>query len=163
MIEIETATDRDLLALFASVMDELRGRGVVRSSNSPGADYAELLVSKALKLKLNTASTAGYDGTDSRGKKYEVKCRRVTKYNKSRQLSAIRGLEHKHFDFLVGVLFDSDFRVNRVALVPYRVVRRHSSFVASTNSWKFLLRDSVWSLRGVEDITAKVRKAQRWE
>lgn len=39
MIEIEKATDRDLLALFASVMDELRGRGVVRSSNSPGADY----------------------------------------------------------------------------------------------------------------------------
>lgn len=162
-MNIASRTDRQLLTLFTAVMDELRKRGVVRSSNSPGADYAEALVAKALKLRLNTASTAGHDGTDLRGKKYEIKCRRLTAHSKSRQLSAIRGLELKHFDFLVGVLFDPDFAVRRVALIPYRVIKEHSSFVERTNSWKFLLRDSVWSLPGVRDITDPVKKAQQWE
>lgn len=163
MINVTKQTDRQLLALFTAVMDELRARGVVRSSNSPGADYAEALVAKALKLTLNTASTAGYDGTDLRGKKYEVKCRRSTAHNKSRQLSAIRGLERRHFDFLVGVLFNADFTVQRVALIPYQVIKKHSTFVKTTNSWKFLLRDSVWSIRDVKDITELVKKAQNWK
>lgn len=163
MANLKKKTDRELLSLYTAVMDELRTRAVVRSSNAPGADYAESLVAKAMKLKLNTASTAGYDGIDARGKKYEVKCRRPTTHNKSRQLSAIRGLEHEHFDFLVGVLFNPDFTILRVALIPYRVVKEHASFVPSTNSWKFMLRDRVWSLPGVKDITDQVRKAQNWE
>jgi hypothetical protein len=52
------------------------------------------LVARAFKLTLNTASTAGHDGVDSKGKRFEVKCRRLSSHNKSRQLSAIRGLGH---------------------------------------------------------------------
>jgi hypothetical protein len=144
-------------------MDELRTRKVVRSSNAPGADYAETLISKALGLTLNNASTAGHDGVDSAGLRFEVKCRRLTEHNKSRQLSAIRGLEHRHFDFLVGLLFRADFTVMRVALIPYEIVKQQSVFVKSTNSWKFMLRDGVWDLVGVEDLTERVRKIQSWK
>ena len=72
---------------------------------------------------LNTSSTAGYDGIDPQGQKIEVKCRRLTRYNNSHQLSAIRNLEKAHFDFLAGVLFNEDFSVMRAALIPSQVVK----------------------------------------
>lgn len=162
MRSLDSLTDKQLLGLYGDVMDALRSRGLVRSSNGPGADYAEGLVAKALKLKLNALATAGYDGINSRGEKFEVKCRRPTKHNKSRQLSAIRRLDKRHFDFLIGVLFNPDFSVQRVARIPYSIAKKHSTYVEGTNSWKFMLRDSVWSLPGVEDITRAVQKAQRW-
>jgi hypothetical protein len=123
----------ELLKLYTELMAELRTRGVVRTSNGPGADVAEGLVAKALSLTLNTSSTAGYDGIDPQGNKVEVKCRRLTQFNNSRQLSAIRNLEKAHFDFLAGVLFNEDFSVMKAALIPYVVVKEHAVFVKHTN------------------------------
>jgi hypothetical protein len=137
-------------------MEELRSRSIVRSSNGPGADYAEGLVAKAFSLTSNAASTAGYDGVDTGGRRFEIKCRRLTSNNQSRQLSAIRRLENMHFDVLAGVLFDENFRVMRAALIPYSIVKEHSYFVRQTNSWKFMLRDSVWALPYVEDVTQQM-------
>jgi hypothetical protein len=139
-------------------MTEFRSRGIVRTSNGPGADVAEGLVAKALSLTLNTSSTAGYDGIDPQGQKIEVKCRRLTRHNNSRQLSAIRNLEKAHFDFLAGVLFNEDFSVMRAALIPSQVVKDHAVFVKHTNAWKFVLRNSIWTLPGVEDITERLQK-----
>src|SRR3982751_1460271 len=52
----------NLFVLFARVMDELRRRGLVRSSNNPVADYAEHLAAAALDLTLAGKSDFGYDG-----------------------------------------------------------------------------------------------------
>jgi hypothetical protein len=150
-------SNRELLKLYTELMTELRSRGIVRTSNGPGADVAEGLVAKALLLTLNASSTAGYDGVDPQGRKVEVKCRRLTRHNNSRQLSAIRNLEKAHFDVLAGVLFNEDFSVMKAALVPFQVVKDHAVFVKHTNGWKFVLRDSVWALPGVEDITGRLQ------
>ena len=157
MIDLASPSNRELLRLYTELMTELRSRGIVRTSNGPGADVAEGLVAKALALTLNSSSTAGYDGIDSNGRKIEVKCRRLTRHNGSRQLSAIRNLEKAHFDFLAGVLFNEDFSVMKGALIPFQVVKDHAVFVRHTNGWKFVLRDSVWSLPGVEDITSRLK------
>lgn len=158
MSELNSLSNRELLKLYTELMAELRAREIVRSSNGPGADVAEGLVAKALSLTLNIASTAGYDGIDPHGHKIEVKCRRLTRHNKSRQLSAIRDLESAHFDFLAGVLFNEDFSVLRAALIPFLVVKDHAAFVKHTNGWKFVLRDSIWLLPGVEDITERLQQ-----
>ncbi len=153
-------SNRELLKLYTELMAELRTRGIVRTSNGPGADVAEGLVAKAFSLTLNSSSTAGYDGIDPQGRKIEVKCRRLTRFNNSRQLSAIRGLEKAHFDFLAGVLFNEDFSVMKAALIPYDVVKEHAVFVRHTNGWKFVLRDSIWALPGVEDITERLKQVE---
>ena len=140
MIDLSSPSNRELLKLYTELMEELRSRGTVRSSNGPGADVAEGLVAKALSLTLNTASTAGYDGIDPRGRKIEIKCRRLTRHNESRQLSAIRNLDRAHFDLLAGVLFNEDFSVMKAALIPFEVVKQHAVFVKHTNGWKFVLR-----------------------
>jgi hypothetical protein len=49
--------------------------------------------------------------------------------------------------------------VIRAALVPVKLVRVRSVHVPYTNSWKFLLRDDVWSEKGVRDVTGKLRDA----
>ena len=160
MIDLASPSNRELLKLYTELMTELRSRGIVRTSNGPAADVAEGLVAKALSLTLNSSSTAGYDGIDPDGRRIEVKCRRLTRHNSSRQLSAIRNLESAHFDFLAGVLFNEDFSVMKAALIPFSVVKDHAVFVKHTNGWKFVLRDGIWTLPEVEDITGRLKAVE---
>src|ERR1700733_729526 len=154
-------TDRELLILYGQILDTLRARGTTRSANNPVADYAEGLCKKALSLTLNPKSTAGYDGMNPTGQKIEVKARRITNENGSRQLSAIRGIEKQHFDYLAGILFKADFSVMKGGLIPYAVVNQHGRKSEHTRSHRFLLMDSVWSLPGVRDITKELQEAER--
>lgn len=147
----------DLLSLYCTLLDELRKRGIVRSTNNPVADYAERLISSALNLQLEMKSTTGFDATDNEGNRYEIKARRLTLHNKSRQLSAIRGLDKNHFNYLAGVLFAEDFSVQRACLIPISVVQRLSVYRQHVNAWILHLRDPVWEVDGVKDITDKVR------
>jgi hypothetical protein len=158
------ATPSQLLSLYTDILSELRHRGVTRSSNNPAADYAEYLVAKALALDLATNSTAGYDATDPvTGLRYQVKGRRPTASNPSRQLGAIRNLPDRHFDYLAGVLFAEDFSVARSCLIPTAVVEQEAKYIAHTNSWMLHLRDGLWSQDGVQDITDMMRAAAQDE
>ena len=152
---------RELVRLFSGVLTELRRREVIRSSNNPVADYSERLVASALSLKLETKSTTGFDGVDSRGRKYEIKGRRLTSHNPSTQLSAIRGLDQAHFDFLAGVLFAEDFSVKRACLIPRAVVQRVAKYRRHVNAWILLLQPGLWKERGVRDISDDVRAAEK--
>lgn len=154
-------TPLSLLRQYSSVLRELRKSGVLRSANNPVADYAELLVSRALALDLSGKSNAGYDAVDNAGARYEIKGRRVTPENPSRQLSAIRGIDKRKFDYLAGVLFDVEFNVLKACLVPHRVVNENCQFSRHSNSSIFHLRDSVWQLQGVENLTEVVQLAQK--
>lgn len=156
----------DLLLLYDAVLERLRELEVVRSSNNPVSDYAELLVTQALDLDLAPQSVAGYDARSVDGLRYQIKGRRPTKHNPSRQLGAIRGLgtpgaepAHWPFDFLVGVLFYPDFSVWRAASIPVVDVRALSRWTQHVNAWRFMLRDSVWEVPGVVDVTEQVRAA----
>jgi hypothetical protein len=153
-------TNRELLVLYGKVLDTLRARGTTRSANNPVADYAEGLCAVALKLTLANKSSTGYDGTDPSGQKIEVKARRITEENGSRLLSAIRGIGSQHFDYLAGVLFNAEFSVMKGCLIPYAVIKEHGKHNHHSNSHRFLLRDSVWSLDGVRDITDELKLAE---
>ena len=149
-----------LLRLYADVVEELRRRKVTRSANNPVADYTEYLVAAALGLQPVTKSTTGYDAVDSDGNRYEIKGRRLTPQNPSRQLSAIRGLDKTHFAFLVGVLFNPDFTVHRGCVVPYSVVLGKAVYRKHPNAWILLLHDEVWGLAGVRDVTQQLQLVQ---
>lgn len=158
--QLQSATPSELLALYVAVLKELRHRKVVRSTNNPVADYAEFLLSGAMGLKLAAKSTTGYDALDTNGKRYEIKSRRITAHNKSRQLSVIRGLDKGHFDYLAGILFAEDFTVQRACLVPFEVVKKEADYREHINGWVLHLRDSIWELPGVRDITTSVKARQ---
>jgi hypothetical protein len=157
---LEHLTTRQLLASYIAALSELKERGVTRSTNNPAADYAELLFTSALGLTLTAKSTKGHDATDTAGLKYEIKGRRITAHNGSCQLGALRGLDASPFDFLCGVLFNEDFSVMRACVIPHHVVVEQAKYLSHTNSWRFILRPSVWSHAEVVDVTSKLQLAE---
>ena len=66
-------------------------------------------------------SSACVDATDGAGTRYQIKCRRLTAHNGSRQLSAIRRLATRLFDILAVLLLDEQFRGRRGAFIPIDV------------------------------------------
>lgn len=154
----------ELLRLYGSILEVLRERSVIRSENSPVGDYAELLASTAFGLTLTSNSTLGYDGTDAAGVRWQVKGRRISRWNPSRQMSSIRGLgpdDPDPFDVLAGVLFNPDFSVMRAAIVPVAVVRERAKLTArvGASAYRFDLTDAVWLVPSVRDVTEEIRVA----
>jgi hypothetical protein len=147
----------NLLKLYSEILKELRQRTVVRSSNNPAGDYTEWLVSEKLNLIRNGNSTAGFDATDKKGRRYQIKGRRLTLENSSTELSAIRNLKKKPFDFLVAVVYEPDFRVDYAAKVPFEVVRKHAKYSMHVNGWRFLMVRSILKKPGVVDVTKRLR------
>jgi|SRR5580692_8842615 hypothetical protein len=156
-MNLSELTPPQLLALHAKLGDELRSRGVTRSANNPTGDLAEYLFCRAFAWKQAGNSNANVDAIGSDGTRYQIKGRRITRHNKSRQLSAIRDLGGSHFDLLAGVLFNEDYTVMRAALIPHAVAIDRATFVEHTNSHKFLLRDDIWNAPGVRDLTQELR------
>ena len=142
-----------LLALHAEVCEELRDRGVTRSANNPTGDLAEYLFCKAFGWSQAGNSNANIDAIGDDGVRYQIKGRRITRHNGSRQLSAIRDLGGAHFDILAGVLFAEDYTVARAGLIPREVIIERATFVERTNSHRFLLRDEIWDAPDVRDVT----------
>ncbi len=151
----------DLLCEYAAIMRELQNRGAVRTANNPAADVAESLVAEALGLTLATGSNAGHDAVDSEGARYQIKARRLTSKNTSRQMSVLRRLDDDPFDYLVGVLFNEDFTVHRACLAPHSCILTRSAFGEYTNGHNFHLRDEVWDDPLVRDVTEELQAAER--
>ena len=143
---------KELLQLTGKILDELSARKIVRTSNHPVSGYTEWLVSQRLGLTLCGNSEKGFDSMDKAGVKYEIKARRVTPANKSRQLSAIRDIEGEHFNFLIAVVYNKDFDVILALKIPRSVVVAKSSYVKSTNSYKLMAEDGLKDEPGVEDV-----------
>jgi hypothetical protein len=141
------------------VLVELRAREIIRSSNNPVADYSEFLFCAAFGWSREGNSKAGYDARDGKIR-YQIKGRRPTRYNSSRQLSAIRKIDGNPFEYLAGVIFDEDFGVLRGALVPLAVVRKRARKSDHVNGWLFNLDDAVWSLPDVRDVTDRLKNFQ---
>jgi len=75
---LKTANVKTLLQVHTFVIDELRERKIVRSSNSPLGDYAEHIFEKAFHWKLENNAASGHDAVDANGLRYQIKGRRIT-------------------------------------------------------------------------------------
>ncbi|TMP43502.1 hypothetical protein CWB96_02380 [Pseudoalteromonas citrea] len=146
---------KSLLQLQASITKELKSRGVVRTNNSPIGDYTEWLVAKALELELQPNSKAGFDGIDKHGTRIQIKGRRVTPTNNSRQLSAIRKYEEQDFDELAAVIYDEDFNIIEALLIPHTVVGEYASYRKHVNAHILILKGPILSdprVRCIEEV-----------
>lgn len=156
MIDVKTLSLLELMATQTQVLDELAVRDIVQNPSQPVGDYAVHLACKAFDLKREPTSTSGYDASDDEGLKYQIKFKRLMSSTDTRQLNAIKGLEQKKFDFLIGVLFSADMTIYRAALIPFDTVSRLVDATAKI----FMLNNKVWDMDGVIDITDKIKAAQ---
>ncbi|MHB9150981.1 MAG: DUF6998 domain-containing protein [Thermoleophilia bacterium] len=130
--------DFELLGLWARLMAELNGRGVIRSDNNPMGDYCEFLVAAHYGVKPEGNSNAGYDVTTPDGIKIQVKGRRVRADGGTpAYFSGVRNLsdEPPPFDFLVGLILNRDFSVREAWQLPVERVRHYATYRKHTNSW----------------------------
>lgn len=137
-------------------MDELAARSIVQNLTQPVGDYAIHLACKAFDLKREPTSTSGYDACDDEGLRYQIKFRRLSSPADTRQLNAIKGVEQKKFDFLIGVLFNTDMTVHKAALIPFDLAKRMIDPSIKTIS----LTNKTWDMAGVIDITGKMQALQ---
>jgi hypothetical protein len=159
-MDLTGLTPPELLVLHSQVADELRERGITRSSNNPTGDLAEYLFCKAFGWEQAGNSQANIDAIAPDGTRYQIKGRRITRFNNSRQMSAIRDMAESRFDFLAGVIFKEDYTVLRAALVPHSVALERATYVKHTNSHRFLLRDDMWNAPGVRDVTSQLQAVE---
>jgi hypothetical protein len=105
----------DLLGIYGQVLEELRERGVIRSTNAPTGDYAEWLVQRALGGELQPNSNKSAD-LIVRKKKIQIKARVLSDPERSgeRQLSPFRSWG---FNDAVIVLFDRHSVVKRATRI----------------------------------------------
>lgn len=171
-MDISGHSARQLLKLYAEIEGRLRQLEIISSANNPAGDLAETLFCKAFDWVRAEKSQAHYDARGKTDEKsYQIKSRRIIGNGSkgSRQLSAIRGLEHtQHFDVLAVVLFNEDYSVNRAALIPHAVLLslaktekgKHISYQEHTHSHRFMLVDDIWQAPGVSDVTAQLLRAE---
>jgi hypothetical protein len=152
-INPESLTVLELLQSYYEILDELRARNIVRTSNSPIGDYAEWLVAKQLGLSLVTNSTSCYDAIDSEGVRYQIKGRRIAGKNRSRQLSAIRNLINHDFDYLIVVILNEHVRVEKVLKIPHEIIGRYASYREHVNAHILVLQNNILANPLTEDIT----------
>lgn len=157
-LDLKPLSIKTLLSLQADTLSELRQRGVIRTSNKPTGDLAEFLFCKAFNWCMSSNSQSGYDAKCEQGVRYQIKARQLIKNNNSeRQLSALRRIEDVNFDYIAAALFNSDYSINRAAIIPYQVViDRNPYYSAHDNKHIFYLTDDVWNLDGVQDVTKRL-------
>ena len=136
----------ELLALHVKIMEELGERNVLSTGNDLTGGLAEYLFCKAFGWNREKNSNKGFDATDTDGTRYQIKGRRARGEKIRRQMSGFSDLDR--FDFLAGILFYEDYSIRRAGLIPVDVVRHNR------RGSKFFLRDKVWRIDGVVDVTA---------
>lgn len=139
---LSAMTDDEVAKAWARCMRKLRQRDLVRTANTPVGDYAERICCDRLKLKRMGFSEKSVDAIGADGTRYQIKARRITPENPSRQLGAIRDIASKPFDFLLAVFFNEDLELQEIWKVPCEVVGE-ASFVARTNSTRFVMTPAV--------------------
>ena len=144
---------RNLLKLYSEVMRELRDRGMITSWNNPVGDLTEALVVGAMGLERLGRSAKGFDARDTGGIRYQIKGRRITQENPSRQLSNFRDLDKEQFDYLVVVFYDEDFTIGAAYKVEHAVVRKRATYYGYINAHRWTVPDNISREEGVEDIT----------
>jgi len=145
----------DLLGIYGQVLEELRKRTVIRSTNAPTGDYAEWLVQRALGGKLQPNSNKSAD-LIVRKKKIQIKARVLSNPEKSgeRQLSPFRSWD---FDDAVIVLFDRNYAVRRGTRIKVDELKAASKEDKWVSGHRVHARDALLD-RG-RDITEKLRGA----
>lgn len=134
-------------------MEELRQRKLIRSSNNPVADYAERLICEKFSLTLEKGSNKGYDATDEKtGMKYQIKARRLTRHNTSRQLGVIRNLEQRLFDHLIAVVFNEDFSVRETWKIPHEKIKKYAKLSEHQHGHILVLTGAVLTDEAVSQL-----------
>lgn len=152
MKNLEKLSPIRLLRDQFEILEELKKKGIIRTRNSPIADYAEWLVCKKMDMCLMKSSTKGLDAIDKNGKKYQIKTRHLISPSSSRQLGVIRNLGGKEFDRLIAVLFDKEFNIKEAYEIPAKIIGKYARYSKHQNGHILILRGMILKDKKIKRI-----------
>jgi hypothetical protein len=117
--DLKTLSVRDLLALWAGTLRELKDRGVVRTYNNPIGDIAEELVAVHYGGERGSFSQKSWD-VKVGDELLQVKALRRTGPRGRRNLSPVRSDDG--YTAVIVVIFTKDLRVEQALRIPREVV-----------------------------------------
>lgn len=147
---------QEVLKAIVDSLQDLRTKGVLRTHNNPIADYTEWLVCSRLGLTREPSSTKGFDARGPDGTPFEIKARRLAVSQSPIQLSAIRNLRGRHFDYLIAVIYNSDFSIRHAVKIRHAWIEPHSRYSEHTNSHILCLTPALIESPDVEDIKSRL-------
>ena len=154
MKDLGQMSEIELLRTHAAIINELIDRNVVKTRNNPVGDYTEWLVSTRLGLQLQQNSKASFDAIDTDGTRYQIKGRRAI--GTRIQFSAIRNLEAKGFDYVIGVAFNDDYSIRLALQLPHRLIPEFAKYQAHTNAHNLILTDKAAEHPNVTDLRERL-------
>lgn len=163
---LSQASTAELLSGYASTLEVLRSRGVLRTANAPAGDYAEWLVWKAFGGTIEPNSTRSHDVTDALGRRLQVKARLVSKQATRGQLqtSTFRSWT---FDFAVLVqLADRDYSVVRASMLPIHLFdegQANASWSKHVRGWSVFMTPTLMGHPESVDVTVHLQAASKAE
>jgi hypothetical protein len=129
-----TEKAKDLLINYRDIINKLKEIGVIRTGKVV-SDYGEYVASKKLRLKLaNSSVNKGYDAIDKNNKKYEIKTRKATAWNRPK-IFPIKQEQLESADYLVYVEFDDDWELVKLLKIPTNEItyNKHNRVIINKN------------------------------
>ena len=115
---------RRILKRYFSCWEELKKARIIRTNNLT-ADMGEYFACKKLKLKRAAIGNTGYDARDEKGSKYEVKTRKTRSADWVIDIFPLYNDEPYQFDYLVLVNLDYHYWLERIVVIPLRLVKKY--------------------------------------
>ena len=85
----------------------------------------EYFACKKLKLKRLAIGNTGYDAQDEKGAKYEIKTRKARSADWVIDIFPLHNDEPYQFDYLVLVNLDYHFWLERIVVIPRKLVKKY--------------------------------------
>ena len=158
-VDLSDMADRQLLALSAACVAELRERGVVRTGNAPLGDYAEWLAAKAFSGELAPNSERSFDLTTPAGVRIQVKSRRVSTPPNPGQLQTSPFRSWGFDQALLMLVDEKTYEIRRASLLPREVVEAMSRYVAHINGSNAYMTEDLMGHDEAIDVTGLLRAA----
>jgi len=112
---------KKLLNQYTGIIERLRRNKIIRTGKVVG-DYGEYIVCKKLNLTLvGNSVNKGYDAVDKRGKKYEIKARKATAWNRP-GIFPVKLSQLSVTDFLIYIEFNNEWDVIKLLKIPAKEI-----------------------------------------
>jgi len=169
-VNLDSLGSIELLRMYGGILDTLKDKRILRTTNNPTGDYAELLAAKWLEKQglvkdaqeaLLKNSHKGFDIVDDGGVTYQVKGRRITISNPSKQLGVVRNLFENEFQYLIAIVFNEDWSIKEAAQIPIQALHAMPGKKKDgVNGHIFHLAGELLNREGVKLITDQIIEVQ---
>ena len=133
MLDLENYTGEQLIGLYSEILQDLKGRGIIRTRNLLG-EFGEYIACETYNadstlpnLKLNKTNEKDYDAKSDTGKRYSIKSVSIKRTGMFAGLDLDKNNEpiEKYFDYVIICRFDEFFALKCIYELDWQMFLKH--------------------------------------